>query len=51
MIECSKISVKSMNGGVFYGKKQADEMAKVAQKNVDKAIDYIIGSMTAKYDK
>ena len=31
--------------------KQAEEITKAAQKNVDKAIEFIIGSMTQKYGK
>ena len=31
--------------------KEANDMAKKAEKNIDKAIDYIIGSMTTKYGK
>ena len=30
---------------------QAEEMAKKAQKNIDKAVEYIVGSMTQKYGK
>ena len=31
--------------------KEAALLEEAASKNIDKAIDYIIGSMTAKYDK
>lgn len=39
------------NKAIAECEKQSEEMEAKAKKNVDKAVDYIIGSMTKKYGK
>ena len=49
--EASSEAAIAAQKAISDSEKEAEEMAKKAQKNVDKAIEFVIGSMTQKYGK